>query len=68
VIPVRERPAFGLVVVLGNDMPEISLRKELRDLSENILSDMHGNADFDLAAKVAISKAGHSSGKIRCCA
>jgi hypothetical protein len=68
VIPMRERPAFGLVVVLGNDTPEISLRKELRNLSENMLPDMHGNADFDLAAKVAKSKAGHSLGKIRYCA
>lgn len=67
-IPMRERPAFGLVAVLGNDTSEISLRKELRDLSENILSDMHGNADFDLAAKVAKSKDGHSLGKIRYCA
>lgn len=68
VIPVKERPAFGLVVVPGNYTPEISLRKELRDLSENILPDMHRNTDFDSAAKVTISKAGHSFGKIRCCA
>ena len=67
VIPMREQPAFGLVVVLGNYTPEISLRKELRDLSENILPDMHGNADFDLAANVTISKVGHSLEKIRCC-
>jgi hypothetical protein len=66
--PMRERPAFGLVVVLGNDTPEMSLRKELSDLSENILSDMHGYTDFDSAAKVAISKVGHSLGKIKCCA
>jgi hypothetical protein len=64
---MRERPAFGLVVVLGNYTPEMSLREELRDLSENILPDMHGNTDFDSAAKVAISKVGHSFGKIRCC-
>lgn len=68
VTPMRERPAFGLVVVLGNYTPELSLRKELRDLSENILPDMHGNTDFDSAAKVAISKVGHAVEKIRCCA
>jgi hypothetical protein len=65
---MRERPAFGLVVVLGNDTPEMSLRKELRYLSENILTDMHDNTNFDSAAKVAISKVGHSLGKIRGCA
>jgi hypothetical protein len=68
VTPMRERPAFGLVVVVGNNTPKMSLRKELHDLSENILTDMYGNTDFDSAAKVAISKVGHSLGKIRCCA
>lgn len=67
VTPMRERSALGLVVVLGNYTPEMSLRKELSDLSENILSDMHGYTDFDSAAKVAISKVGHSFGKIKCC-
>jgi hypothetical protein len=67
VTPMRERPALGLVVVLGSNTPEMPLRKELSDLSENILPDMHGYTDFDLAAKVAISKVGHSLEKIRCC-
>ncbi len=68
VTPIRERPTSGLVVVLGDYTPELPLRKELSDLSENILPDMHRCTDFDLAAKVAKSKGGHPFEKIRRCA
>jgi hypothetical protein len=66
--PMTQRPAAGMVVVLGNKTPELPLREELGYLGENILTYMHNCAGFESAAKIANSKVGHIFWKIKCCA
>lgn len=68
VAPMRERPAAGMIVVLCNETSKLPLRKEQGYLCENVLPDMHICADFDLAAKVAISKVGQVFQKVKPCA
>jgi hypothetical protein len=38
VTPMGYRPTFCLIVVLGNDTPELPLWEKLNDLGENILT------------------------------
>lgn len=59
--PMRKRPSFGSVVVLGEDSPEIPLREKLGYLCKNVLSNMHICSDFESCAKVRISKPGQGS-------
>ena len=66
--PMTQRPATGMVVVLGNKTPELPLREKLCYLSENILTYMHNCACFESATKIANSKVGHASQKIKHCA
>ena len=68
VAPMRERPAASVIVVLCNETSKLPLRKEQSYLCENVLPDMHICADFDLAAKVAISKVGQVFQKVKPCA
>ena len=67
-VPMRKRPSFGPVVVLGEDSPEIPLREELGYLCKNVLSNMHICSDFESGAKVRISKPGQGIGKLKRCA
>ena len=66
--PMRERPAASVIVVLCNEAPKLPLRKEQGYLCENVLPDMHICTDFDLAAKVAISKVGQDFQMVKLCA
>lgn len=67
-VPMRKRPSFGPVVVLGEDSPEIPLREKLGYLCKNVLSNMHICSDFESGAKVRISKPGQGIGKLKRCA
>ena len=68
VAPMRHRPALGPVVVLGEDSPEMPLWEELGYLCKNVLSNMHICSDFELDAKVRISKPGQGIGELKRCA
>ena len=68
VAPMGERPAFGPVVVLGQDTPEPPLRKKLGYLRENVLSYVHSNSDFELGTKVRNSWFGQGVLKTSRCA
>ena len=68
VIPMRHRPTFGSVVVLGEYSPKLPLWEELGYLCKNELSCMHICSDSDSSAKVRISKPGQGVGKLKCCA
>ena len=68
VAPMRHRPAFGSVVVLGEDAPEMPLWEELGYLCKNVLSNMHIFSNFESDAKVRISKPGHCIGRLKRCA
>lgn len=67
-VPMRKRPSFGPVVVLGEDSPEIPLREKLGYLCKNVLSNMHICSDFESGAKIRISKPGQGIGKLKRCA
>jgi hypothetical protein len=67
VIPVRERPSLGSVVVFLDDAPELTLRQKRRDLCENVLSDIHIYGDLKSTAKVMISKPGQHYEQLICC-
>lgn len=67
-VPMAQRPASGLVVVLGKDASELPLREKLCYLSKDILTYMHNGVGFEVAAKIAISKAGHDFHKLKYCA
>lgn len=67
-VPVRHRPAFGSVVVLGEYSPELPLREELYCLCENEYSSMHICSDFESDAKVSISKPGQGIAGLKRCA
>lgn len=58
-IPMRQRPALGAVVVLDYQSSELPLGQKLCDLSENVLANMHTCSKFDTDAKVCLSKVGH---------
>ena len=66
--PMRKRPSFGPVVVLGEDSSEMPLREKLGYLCKNVLSNMHIYSDFESGAKVRISKTGQGIGRQKCCA
>lgn len=66
--PMRKRPSFGSVVVLGEDSPEMSLMEKLGYLCKNVLSNMHICSDFESGAKIRISKPGQGIGKLKRCA
>ena len=66
--PMRKRPSFGPVVVLGEDSPEMSLREKQGYLCKNVLSNMHIYSDFESDAKVRISKPGQDIGRLKRCA
>lgn len=68
VVPMRHRPAFGLVVVLGEYAPELSLRKKLGYLCKNELPYMHICFDLESDAKVGFSKPGHRLADVNLCA
>ena len=68
VAPMRHRPAFGPVVVLGDYTPELPLRKKLGNLRENVCSYVHLCSDFESDAKVRISRFGQGSVFQKCCA
>ena len=68
VTPMRERPTAGMIVVLRDEAPKLPLRKEQGYLCKNVLPDMHICTDFELAAKVAISKVGQDFQEIKLCA
>ena len=68
VVPMRHRPTFGSVVVLGEYPPKLPLGKELSYLCKNELSCMHICSDSDSDAKVRISKPGQGIGKLKRCA
>lgn len=59
VVPMRHRPTFGSVLVLGEYTPELSLRKKLDNLCKNELPYMHICFGLESDAKVGISKPGH---------
>ena len=67
-VPVRHRPAFGSVVVLGEYSPELPLREELYCLCKNEYSSMHICSDFESDAKVSISKPGQGIAGLKRCA
>ena len=67
-VPMRHRPALGPVVVLGDNAPELPLREELYYLCKNVLSEMHICPNFDLGAKVRISKVRQGFLNLLCCA
>lgn len=66
--PMRKRPSFGPVVVLGEDSPGMSLREKQGYLCKNVLSNMHICSDFESDAKVRISKPGQGVGRLKRCA
>ena len=66
--PMRKRPSFGPVVVLGEDSPEMPLREKQGYLCKNVLSNMHICSDFESGAKVRISKPGQGIGRLKRCA
>ena len=66
--PMRKRPSFGPVVVLGKDSPEMPLREKQGYLCKNVLSNMHICSDFESGAKVRISKPGQGIGRLKRCA
>ena len=68
VIPMRHRPAFGPVVVFGEDAPELPLWEKLSYLCKNVLSIMHICSDFESDAKVRISKPGQGIERLKRCA
>lgn len=55
VVPMRHRPASSLVVVLGDNAPELPLWQKLGNLREYELSYMHICSGFESDAKVHIS-------------
>ena len=67
-VPVRHRPAFGSVVVLGKYSPELPLREELYYLCKNEYPRMHICSDFESDAKVSISKPGQGIAGLKRCA
>ena len=67
-IPVRHRPAFGPVVVLGEYTPELPLREELYYLCKNKYPRMHICSDFESDAKISISKPGQGIAGLKRCA
>ena len=56
VAPMRQRPAFGPVVVLDDNAPEMPLREELNYLCEHEFSNMHICSDLKTDAKVRIQR------------
>ena len=66
--PVRRSPLLGSVVGLGRKALEVPLWKETCYLSENVLSEMHICPNFDLGAKVRISKVRQGFLNLLCCA
>ena len=66
--PMRKRPSFGPVIVLGEDSSEMPLREKLCYLCKNVLSNMHIYSDFESGAKVRISKPGQGIGRQKHCA
>ena len=56
VAPVRQRPAFGSVVVLGDNAREMPLREELNYLCEHESSYVHTCSDLITDAKVHIRR------------
>ena len=67
-VPMRHRPAFGPVVVLGDNTPELPLREELYYLCKNECPYMHICSDLESDAKVGISKPGQGIGGLKRCA
>ena len=67
-VPMRHRPTFCPVVVLGEYTPELPLREELYYLCENECPYMHICSDFESDAKVGISKPGQGIGYLKRCA
>lgn len=67
-VPMRHRPTFCPVVVLGEYTPELPLREELYYLCENECPYMHICSDFESDAKVGISKPGQGIGGLKRCA
>ena len=56
VVPMGKRPTSCTIVVLERQAFEVPLRKELGYLRKNIVTRMHICSNFDLDAKVRISK------------
>ena len=67
-VPMRHRPAFGPVVVLGEYSPELPLREELYYLCKNEYPRMHICSDFESDAKISISKPGQGIAGLKRCA
>ena len=67
-VPMRHRPAFGPVVVLGDNTPERPLREELYYLCKNECPYMHICSDLESDTKVGISKPGQGIGGLKRCA
>lgn len=68
VVPMRHRPTFGPVVVLGEYSSELSLRKKLGYLCKNELPYMHICFYLESDAKVGFSKPGHHFVNVNLCA
>jgi len=66
--PVRRSPFLGSVAGLDHKVLEVPLWKETIYLSENVLSEMHICSNFDLGAKVSISKVRQGFWNLLCCA
>jgi len=64
----NRRTAVSNVVGLGRKALEVPLWKETCYLSENVLSEMHICPNFDLGAKVRISKVRQGFLNLLCCA
>ena len=65
VAQMRHRPTLGLVVVLGEDSPEMPLWEKLGYLCKNVLSDMNICSDYESGAKLRISKPGQGIGWLK---
>ena len=66
--PMRRGPVLGPVVEFDHKAFEVSLWKKADYLSENVLSDMHICPNFDLGAKVCISKVRQTFSDLSYCA
>ena len=66
--PRRQEPILDSVAGLGHKAFEIPLWQEAGYLSETELSEMHIYTQFDLAAKVRISKVRQDFQSLLCCA
>ena len=66
--PVGRSRILGSVASLGHKVLEIPLWKKTGYLNENVMAKMHICPQFDLGAKVRISKVQEGIQRLLCCA